>query len=391
MQGRLLGFLVNPIAGMGGSVGLRGTDGSLAVEARARGALPSAGSRALRTLDALRGGSGQKLQVLTSAGTMGADAAAAAGFDPVIVHRAGTASTTAMDTRDAARALLRRGVHLLLFAGGDGTARDLLDVIGNRLPLLGIPSGVKMHSAVFAVTPRAAAEIVRTFFSAANPASLLSDAEIMDRQPDEGGELTSPSLYGFVRTPRVAHLVAAAKASPGDGALLVGAYRFTASLIKRDQKLSLLGPGSTLQKLKAELGVTGTLLGIDAVIGGQPVGTDLNEREILRLLELHDGRIVVGVVGGQGFLFGRGNQQLSAQVIRKVGSDNIIVIASPAKLAALAGGGLLVDTGDEALDEELAGYRPVTTGARRQTLVLVRSLADEAAAVRACPAGAAWP
>ena len=266
-------------------------------------------------------------------------------------------------------------MNLLLFAGGDGIARDLLEVIGASVPILGIPCGVKMHSAVFATTPRAAADVVRAFFNAADPASLLIAAEIMDRQADGGGEPSSPSLYGFMRTPRIADLVAPAKTGPASGALLEGACRYVAWLVGNDRRLSLLGPGSTLQRVKGELGFTGTLLGVDAVAGGRLVGTDLNESAILKLIDGQQARIVVGIVGGQGFLFGRGNQQLSARVIRKVGLDNIVVIAALDKLVALSGGSLLVDTGDDALDNDLAGYRPVITAARQRTFMRVHSVA----------------
>lgn len=373
MSTQRLGFLINPIAGMGGAVGLKGTDGGLARKARALGAQPRAPDRALQTVSALVAGGTRRPQIACAAGSMGADVAVAAGFEPLIVHTAAGRYTTAADTRQAARALLRHGIDLLLFAGGDGTARDLLAAIGVRVPVLGIPCGVKMHSAVFATTPRAAADVVCAFLDAPDPQRLLHDAEVMDRHAGEDSLAAhSPELFGIVRTPRVARLVSPAKSGATADALLGGACK-TAARAAADGRVTLIGPGTTTQRIKHELGFSGTLLGVDAVSNGRLLGLDLNEYDILRLIEGRDARIVVSVVGGQGFLFGRGNQQLSASVIRRVGIDNLVVVASADKLAALSGSGLCVDTGDATFDDEFPAYLPVLTGAQRRALVAVRT------------------
>lgn len=358
---------------MGGAVGLKGTDGGLLGKAHALGARPHAAERALSTLSALAAGDTPPLQIVTSADPMGAAVAAAGGFDPVLVHRPAGPHTTAADTRQAAAALLRNDIDLLLFAGGDGTARDLLEAVGQQVPLLGIPCGVKMHSAVFATTPRAAAEVVRLFFRTMDPDRLLYEAEIMDRETGKEGVRTrSPALFGFVRTPRLAVLVAPAKCGAGADGLVDGACSAVARAAA-DGRVTLIGPGTTMQRIKRELGFAGTVLGVDAVGNGRLLGLDLNERQILRLIEGREARIVVSIVGGQGFLFGRGNQQLSARVIRRVGIANIVVVASAGKLAALPPHGLRIDTGDEALDDEFPAYLPVLTGARRRTLVAVQT------------------
>lgn len=371
MGQRRLGLVVNPIAGMGGAVGLKGTDGDLLEQALLLGARPAAGGRVLATLAALGAGSTNLPRILTSSGDMGAELARAAGFETEIVYEAAGSRTSAEDTRAAAAGMIRRGIDLLLFAGGDGTARDLLEAVGRRVPILGIPCGVKMHSAVFATTPRAAADAAKAFLAAPDPEHLLQDAEVMDR-PGDGDRAASPELFGFLRTPRVASLVAPAKSGPSADALLEGACRRAARLAT-DGRVSLVGPGSTMQRVKSILGVSGTLLGVDAFREGAVAGLDLNEQDILALIDSRPARIIVSIVGGQGFLFGRGNQQLSPRVIRCVGKENILVVASSEKLSDLVPDGLRVDTGDEMLDDEFAGYLPVMTGANRQVMMPVRS------------------
>ena len=369
-----LGLIVNPVAGMGGSVGLKGTDGNLAAEAMSLGAEPLASPRAAVALSQLVQ-AGANVEVLTCSGPMGAEAARRSGLDPVVVYEVAEGATTALDSRAGAMRIIERQPDLMLFAGGDGTARDLLDVVGVSTPLLGVPAGVKMHSAVFAATARAAGDVACSYLAAADRESLLRDAEIMDREPSPTLDAAlSPRLYGMVRTPSVSFLVPGAKSSSRvtDQAALAGAIRRVARLMG-DGRLSLLGPGSTMQRVKRECGFEGSPLGIDAVNGGRRVGADLNERQILDLLGNAPARIVVSVVGGQGFLFGRGNQPLSKRVIRRVGLDHIVVLSSLEKLASLAERCLLVDTGEAGLDEALAGYLKVFVSEMKTVMMPVRS------------------
>ncbi len=387
-----VGLIVNPIAGMGGAVGLAGTDGERLAEAIARGARPLAAARAGRALRVLAG-SGQdaaaRVEVLTAAGDMGEEAALAAGLTPRIVYEPAASRSRRADTVAAARALLAAGIDLLLVAGGDGTARDLLEPVGDRVPVLGIPAGVKMHSAVFAPGPGAAGDIARAFLAAGCPAERLRDAEVMDRELDPGGQ-ASPELYGTLRVPAGSQWLPHPKASPGDDARLEGACAWAARLA-RDELVTLIGPGATMQAVKARLGFDGTLLGVDAVCEGRLLAADLGERQIIDLLAGRQGRIIVSIVGGQGFLFGRGNQQLGPAVIRAVGRERIVIVAALGKLAALGGGPLIVDTGDAVLDSELSGFMPVRVGARQavQYRVVAADAADGAgpAADRVADAG----
>ena len=373
-----LGFIINPIAGMGGSIGLKGTDGDLAAAAQALGAVPVAASRAATALSQL-GNMGQELLILTCSGDMGATVAHDAGLRPKILHRIDHAPTTSNDTKVAASHILGAEPALLLFVGGDGTARDLLQVVGRDVPILGVPSGVKMHSAIFAATARAAGDVARHHLLADDRAALLGDAEIMDRAMlNKGEDVLSPELFGLVRTPRLTFLVPGAKASipVSESAALAGAVRRACELIA-DKRISLIGPGSTMQALKRQVGFDGTLLGVDAVRNGNCLAQDVNEQGILGLIAGQPARIVVSVVGGQGFLFGRGNQQLSAAVIRAVGTDNIVVLSSLEKLAALSAKCLFVDTGNEALDDELAGHIAVVVSSARTVMMPVRNASLE--------------
>ncbi len=379
MQTYRLGLIVNPIAGMGGAVGLKGTDRELAEKARALGAAPLAGCRAAAALSQLAD-LGDRLQVLTCSGTMGADAAQANGLPAQVASIVQDGPTSAADTQAAALRILDRHPDLLLFAGGDGTARDLLEVLGQRVPMLGVPCGVKMHSAAFAASPRAAGEVVRRHLLAADRGALLRDAEILDREASSATQnRLSPKLYGMVRTPCLSLLVPGAKSSsrPSEQAALQSAV-CRAVKLAGDKRITLIGPGSTMQRVKRGLGFAGALLGVDAAAEGRCLAEDLGERDILGLLRGRPARILLSVVGGQGFLFGRGNQQFSPKVIRAVGLDQIFVVASLEKLAALPEQCLLVDTGDERLDDQLAGFREVIVSGGRTVLMPVRNAGRQA-------------
>lgn len=369
-----IGLIVNPVAGMGGSVGLKSTDGDLLVRARAIGAVPLASARATLALAPLAEIKNE-LVMLTCSGEMGKNTALQAGLESDVLCTVQDGATTADDTKLAAASILRESPDLLLFAGGDGTARDLLEVIGGEIPILGVPSGVKMHSAVFASSARAAGEVARNYLVAADRDSLLRDAEIMDREIFSSAETAkSPKLYGMVRTPQLSFLVPGAKSSSRltEMATLEGAINRASETID-DERISLIGPGSTMQATMQQLGIEGTPLGVDAVKDGQCLAKDVGEKRILDMIEGRPARIVVSVVGGQGFLFGRGNQQLSARVIREVGIDNIIVVSSLEKLAALPGNCLLVDTGDEKLDDDLAGHMKILVSRVRTIMMPVKT------------------
>jgi len=370
-QGRpRLGLIVNPIAGMGGPLALKGTDGGALARAEALGALPIAPERARRALAALSTMANPPA-ILAAPGVMGGDLARGMGFAVELAAEARSGRTTAADTRRAALAMRAAGIDLLLFCGGDGTARDVYAAVGASLPVLGVPAGVKMHSAVFATSPAAAGRVAAEFLSGA-PGVRLVESDILDRDWN-GQAAPSPRLYGVALTPRAPFLVQSGKAAGGDDeAGLSGAVEDAAELV-RGEALAFLGPGSTMARVKRALGFPGTLLGVDVARHGRLLLADAAGPDLLRLARSAEAppRIVVGVVGGQGFLFGRGNQQLGADVIAAAGRDRLTIVASEGKLLSLDPPRLLVDLDDEGVAASLAGYLPVLTGRGRRTLMRV--------------------
>lgn len=369
MRRRRLGLLVNPIAGLGGTVALNGTDG-LADEALRRGAWPLAIARTVAALNAIARGA-PDVDIYCYDNAMGGSPARTAGFIPRIVGGAASDPSSAHDTRAAARILVDADVELLLFAGGDGTACDVYEAVGTSVPLLGIPAGVKMQSGVFATTPAAAGTLVSLYFEDRKGIAMLRDADIMDidEAARSRGRLAA-RLHGTAPSPYQQRLRQNPKAGGGPDepdALHELAASVAGSLA--DGTIYLLGPGTTMAAIKAQAGIRGTLLGVDAVRSGKVLGLNLGEPQILRLLARNTpAHLIVSPLGSQGFVFGRGNQQLSVPVLRSLGRDNITIVATAGKIVALGGAGLLVDTGDETLDRELAGWHRVITGPNQSTM-----------------------
>jgi predicted polyphosphate/ATP-dependent NAD kinase len=360
---RRVGIIVNPIAGMGGRVGLKGTDGpDILRRARELGATPQASQRCAQALSAM---TAADCDFVAPAGPLGEAALAEAALPARILHDLPPGQGTGADTAAAAARLRREGVDLILFAGGDGTARDLVGAVGTEIPVLGVPTGVKMHSAVFGTSPRAAGRLAAHFIGGA-PGVTLREAEVMDL--DEAAlrdGRVAARLHGLARVPHERGLSQACKAGarPDDDAALEALARRIAREWPAD-RLMILGCGTTTRRVKRALGFDGTLLGVDVALGGRPIALDATEAQLLRLLDRAGqggAGIVASVTGGQGFLFGRGNQQISADVIRRVGRAGIAVMTGAAKLAALDPAVLLVDTGDAAADTLLAGYMQVHT------------------------------
>lgn len=364
-----LGLIVNPVAGMGGKVGLKGTDGPQALaEARRRGAEPHAPGRAREAMRELASAAGQ-LELLTGPGAMGEEEAAACGMSPGVVGIRRQGPTTSRDTVAAASRMLELGVDLLLFAGGDGTARDICRAVGLGLPVLGIPAGVKIHSGAFAISPRAAGRLARSYLANEHGTG-LEPAEVMDVDEEAFREgRVAASLYGYLLVPGAPDRLQGSKCGSGEeeADVLRGAARYLAEEMEPDA-LCIVGPGTSTRYFLEELGFRGTLLGVDVVCPERWLDADANEEQLLRRLRGRRARIVVSVIGGQGYIFGRGNQQISARVLAQVAKDDIAVIASPGKIAAREGRPLLVDTGDAGVDCRLEGFVRIITGYREELI-----------------------
>lgn len=367
---RRLGLIVNPIAGMGGPSAQKGTDSAEAARrAKALGVEPPAPGKTIRALRAM--GRIDGLVVLAAAGAMGADLAREAGFAVIAVGAAG-AETTRRDTIDAARAIVAEGVDLVMIAGGDGTVRDVLDAGLGDLPLIGVPTGVKMHSAIFATTPEAAGRVAAGYL--ADPAEKrLRLAEIMDVDEEalRVGRVGA-RLHGYARAPVERQLMQNCKSrttTDDEAALDALARRIVAEM--EDGRLYVLGCGETMRRVKRALGAEGTLLGVDVALNGRLIAFDVDQARLARLAEGARIDVVVGVTGGQGFVFGRGNQQIGPGLLARVGRDNVTIVSGQRKLEALDPPYLRVDTGDPAVDALFAGYMRVRTAPGRATIMRV--------------------
>lgn len=368
-----LGLIVNPIAGMGGKVGLKGTDGPEVLDmALSRGAEPHSPARAIQALAEIRP-SENDICLVTFPGLMGEQEALAADFAPqVLLNDKIGDKTSRMDTLVAAKKLLEEQVDLVLFAGGDGTARDIYEAMQDEALVLGIPAGVKIHSSVFASSPEKAGKLADLFLKGRTVREKLAEVMDIDEVAFRKGTVKT-RLFGYLKIPyekkHIQNLKAGSPASEAESQTDI-ALEFIKNIEK--ETLYLIGPGSTTRTVMRCMNLSGTLLGIDAIFNGECIGHDLKEEDILKLLEQYSNvKIVITPIGGQGFLFGRGNQQFSSSVISRIGKENIIVICTSHKLHALKGEPLLVDTGDKSLNQRLSGFIRIITGYKEKVIYKV--------------------
>lgn len=366
-----IGFIVNPIAGLGGAVGLKGTDGRAVLEqAQALGAQPMAPDRARRCLDVVAA-SAPGVSILAAGGGMGAQIAAQAGLSCEAIALRDRES--AAETTRIAGEMASAGVDLIVFAGGDGTARDVLAAVGLSVPVLGVPCGVKMHSGVFAVTPEAAGRLIADLATGGSARTGYRKVEIMDidEQALRQGRV-SARLYGYARSPHLRHLLQNAKSTPplsGEGMLAALGEEIAGEFDA--ETFYLVGPGTTAKKPLEALGLEGALLGVDILRAGRLVASDVSGDSANDIIGENSAHIVIGVTGGQGFVFGRGNQQISPAMIRRTWPRDVTIMASPDKLAMLGHNRLQVDTGDPDLDRMIGGYVRVRTAPGRSTLMRI--------------------
>ena len=365
-----LGLIVNPVAGIGGRVGLKGSDGkAIREKAFELGATALAGSRTEQALACLSIVKGQ-FELFTVAGSMGEASAIKAGLQYTVVMQPEEQQTESSDTQKAVEMMLKENIDLLLFAGGDGTARDVYTALSElnaleRISVVGIPSGCKIHSAVYAVSPVHAGELVAAIIQ--GKAARLAESDVMDIDEDAFRHgVVKARRYGGLWVPQDSEHMQALKEGGIEHESLQ-LQDIASSMIEQmqDDVLYFIGSGSTPAAIMEELGLENTLLGIDLVINQQLVASDLTEQQILNYLDQYNDQqawLVITVIGGQGIVFGRGNQQLSPDVIRRIGPDHIMYLATAEKIRRLNGQPLRVDSGDETLNSELSGMVRIMTG-----------------------------
>lgn len=359
-----LGVVVNPYAGIGGSVGLKGSDGvAIRTQALQLGAELRASARMQRALSKLDQHKDQ-LKIYCFAGDMGENSLRDAGFIPHVIGKANTNPSSEQDTLNALDAFLLHKVDLILFAGGDGTARLLVDKLPANQVVLGVPAGVKIHSGVYAISPEAAGELLHHFLSGQLVNIAMRDVKDIDEEALRNGKV-SARYYGELCVPEIHQLLQQVKNAGMEKDELAQLDVAQELIDQLDEKtLYLVGTGSTTHLFLQELGLDGSLLGVDLLLNRQLIGKDLTASELLNAVNQHQGpvKIIVTAIGGQGYIFGRGNQQFTPDIIKRVGKENILIAAARGKILSLDGRPLLVDTHDPMLDQAIEGLYPVIAG-----------------------------
>lgn len=361
-----LGLVINPIAGIGGPLALKGSDGVVR-KALAQGGKCLANLRAGVTLEQLHPFSKQ-IQWFTAPGSMGAECLYQHGFESVIVGQLARDQTTAQDTEDFAKALVASSVDLLLFVGGDGTARNIVNAVGSHQLVLGIPAGVKMHSACYAISPQAAARVIAEFMNPMPVSASLQEVRDIDENALRNG-LINASYYGDLLVPNNQRYVQQVKNSGELNDDEMKAEIAAGVVDDMDMEtLYLVGAGTTPQAIMNELGLENTLLGVDVVFGRQLLMKDATALQLLSLMDRypnHPKKIILTPTGNQGHIFGRGNQQISVSLLKKVSRENLLVVITPAKLAQINNRPLLIDSGDAELDKAWSFWLPIIIGYRQ--------------------------
>jgi predicted polyphosphate/ATP-dependent NAD kinase len=361
-----LGLVINPLAGLGGSVALKGSDG-VAANALALGAKPQAQLRMAQALAVIKPFAAQ-VKIFTAAGDMGETLARQMGFDYEIVYQPSNGKmdaefTQACDTKALVSELLTYPLDLILFAGGDGTARDIYEVLEDKLPVLGVPAGVKIHSGVYGITPHATGIVLKMLLQGDLVSLMSADVMDIDEVAFREGKVKA-KRFGEMQVPAEPRYIQAVKMGGKEVDELVLSDIAADVIESMEDELFIMGSGSTVAAVMEELGLDNTLLGVDLIKDKQLVANDLNAAQLIELTQGRPTKLVITLIGGQGHVLGRGNQQLSAPLIKALGKDNILILATKTKLKALEGRPLIVDSGDPELDIALTGYYKIVTGYR---------------------------
>lgn len=368
-----IGFIINPFAGIGGKVALKGSDGEQIQElALSLGALKEASSKASIVLEHVLDYA-ERVHFLTASGEMGEDLLREMGFDYEVVHHIAKEKSSYLDTVTAAQEILGRGADLLVFAGGDGTARDLYGAIRASMPVLGIPAGVKIHSAVYANSLSGAGSALAQYLNDNAQDIVLADVMDIDEEMFRKGMVVA-KRYGQMRIPKYERFMQRPKATsvyqPED---LYGIYHELQERIDAlpENTLYVWGTGGTIHHVMSLMNIESSLLGVDITERGQTLLLDATERQLLDFLPKRNTKLILSVIGGQGHILGRGNAQISPDVIRAIGVDNIWIVSTMSKIMDLDKHILHVDTPDKDLNRLISGYRRVITGWQKELICQV--------------------
>ncbi|WP_026374688.1 ATP-NAD kinase family protein [Aestuariibacter salexigens] len=369
-----LGLVVNPFAGIGGALALKGSDGAeIRERALAMGAVQQAMAktkRALQSLVELK----SNVMVYTAAGDMGQSVCMELDLPHQVVYEPQSNQTEPEDTLATCRILVEQGIDLLVFAGGDGTARNVSEIVNMACPVVGIPAGCKIHSGVFAITPSAAGAVVASVVRGELVSIFEGEVRDIDENAFRSGNVIARH-FGELQVPKQLEYIQSVKMGGRESDELVLADIAAHVIELMDESPDayfVMGSGSTVDFIMEELGLENTLLGVDVVQNGHLVASDVTATELLSLVQHQPCKLVLTLIGGQGHVLGRGNQQLSADVVRSVGRENMLIVATKNKINALEGRPLIADSGDETLDAELSGLIPIITGYHDQVLYQLR-------------------
>lgn len=357
-----VGLVINPIAGIGGKLGLKGTDGyTLETLEKEYGAEPVSFKKAAQALKQLQGIS-EPFQIVTYGGGMGGKVANDLFSDTICVGMPNPYQTTAEDTIEAVKRITEEEVDIIIFVGGDGTARNVFEAIGPNQTCIGVPSGVKMHSAVHGLTPTKAGELARDYILSGK--MRVEEAEVMDIDEEQyrDGKVFA-KLFGYLKIP-VDRKKTQSKKSGSNESERYFQDAIACHLIENimdEDTYYIVGPGTTTAQIQRRLGEPYTLLGVDILYRGKTIAQDLNEKQLLEYINGKQTKLIITPTGGQGFLLGRGNQQISSEVIRCIGRENIIIIATKNKMLSFGPSPLYIDL-DQDCNDMLRGYHRIIAG-----------------------------
>ncbi len=359
-----LGLIVNPYAGIGGALALKGSDGAkIREEALNAGAEKQAPLKMQKALEECRE-LFSDIRVYTAEGELGGDIVASLGMQYECVYRQQHEQSEAVDTSLALKKILESDVDLIIFAGGDGTARNVCEIVGTKVPVIGVPAGCKIHSGVYAITPRAAGKVLFQVVKGELVTLMQAEVKDIDESAFRMGKVIAKH-YGEMLVPEELRYIQAVKmgGKESDDLVLSDIAAHVIELMEDEpETLFVMGSGSTVDAIMGELALPNTLLGVDLVKGQTLLASDLTAKQILSASEGQSVKIMITLIGGQGHIFGRGNQQLSPELISQVGKNNVLLVASKGKLERLEGRPLISDTGNAEVDKMMAGPIPIITG-----------------------------